>query len=121
MRSASMTGVSSSCRLMSLLSCLLRCLTPITCHPPVIDRCGVAAEQLKFRVVLPVAPPKGLTGVKAVACSGTFGASLLPIVGCMGDHDYIQVVRWTHTLAHTMKCSMCYYGHSERWRGAAAA
>jgi hypothetical protein len=36
---------------------LAQVLTPITCHPSVIDRCGVAAEQLKFRVVLPVAPP----------------------------------------------------------------
>src|SRR5436305_12701400 len=59
--------------------------------------------------------------VNAAACSRTSGASLLPILGCMGGRDYIQVVRWAHTIA-----TICYYGmgcsgHGEGWRGALAA
>src|SRR5437763_12779331 len=36
------------------------------------------------------------------ACSGTSAASLLPILGCMGGRDYIQVIQWAHTIAYTI-------------------
>src|SRR5438874_2291777 len=38
---------------------------------------------------------------RAAACSGTSAVSLLPILGCMADHDYIQVIQWAHTIAYT--------------------
>src|SRR2546423_8617577 len=103
-RAASLVPLSqwTSCTARRPSFCLMSLLRTNPRHRAVMVKEAASLPQCNGAAVLPghprVARGEGAPSTpRAVACSGTSAASLLPILGCMGGRDYIQVIRWAHT------------------------